>query len=242
MCARSGRGGGPDGDVHPLQIDGSGGGSSGSGGSASSAATGSVCSRRPSISAPINSRRLTPTVSSTLADRGAEAGADDDMLAEGGAGQSGSAYPVKAEGEEDRAGAGKGPATADAESNTVNSGKKKNPSILFHPSTISNGLLPINETNTTNTTRRKASPSEITITHTRSRKITRNNQREIDRPTTRKIFLKKIKWLDQFRSFQIYRSHQSNGDEDGHWHASWSECQRVREMPDSKSETLHESS
>lgn len=117
MCARSGRGGGPDGDGHPLQIDG--GGSSGSGGSASSTA-GAVCSRRPSISAPINSRRLTPTVSST------PAGTDDDMmLAEGGAGQSDSAYPVKAEGEEDRAGAGhKGPATADAESNTVNSGKK----------------------------------------------------------------------------------------------------------------------
>ena len=123
MCARSGRGGGggPDGDGHPLQIDG-GGGSSGSGAASAATTTGSVFSRRPSISAPINSRRLTPTVSSTPA-----GSADDDTLAlEGGAGQSGSAYPVKAEGEEDRAGAGKGPTTADAESNTVNSGKKKN--------------------------------------------------------------------------------------------------------------------
>lgn len=121
MCARSGRGGGgSDGDSHPLQIDGSSG-------SGASAVTGSVCSRRPSISAPINSRRLTPTVSSSAGGDRTEASGDDDMLAEGGAGQGSSAYPVKAEGEEDRAGAGKGPATADAESNTVNSGKKNRP-------------------------------------------------------------------------------------------------------------------
>ncbi len=131
MCARSGRGGGPDGDGgHPLQIDG-GGGSSGAASAATATTTGSVCSRRPSISAPINSRRLTPTVSSSST----PAGADDDMLAEGGAGQSGSAYPVKAEGEEDRAGAGKGPTTADAESNTVNSGKKKNTHIHLYSDT-----------------------------------------------------------------------------------------------------------
>ena len=147
MCARSGRGGGggPDGDGHPLQIDG-GGGSSGSGAASAATTTGSVFSRRPSISAPINSRRLTPTVSSTPA-----GSADDDTLAlEGGAGQSGSAYPVKAEGEEDRA--GKGTTTADAAFNTVNSGKKKKQNKtqkhihLFSPSLLSlfSSLLPGN--------------------------------------------------------------------------------------------------
>lgn len=122
MCARSGRGGGgPDGDDLPLQIDGGG-----SSGSTASAATGSVCLRRPSISAPINSRRLTVAVSSSSTPA---SGADDDMATEGGAvGQSGSSYSVKAEGEEDRSGPGKGPTTADAGSNTINSGKKNHPS------------------------------------------------------------------------------------------------------------------
>jgi hypothetical protein len=122
MCARSGRGGGgPDGDDLPLQIDGGG-----SSGSTASVATGSVCLRRPSISAPINSRRLTVAVSSSSTPA---SGADDDMATEGGAvGQSGSSYSVKAEGEEDRSGPGKGPTTADAGSNTINSGKKNHPS------------------------------------------------------------------------------------------------------------------
>ena len=84
--------------------------------------------------------------SSTLA-----GSADDDTLAlEGGAGQSGSAYPVKAEGEEDRA--GKGTTTADAAFNTVNSGKKKKQNKtqkhihLFSPFLLSlfSSLLPGN--------------------------------------------------------------------------------------------------
>lgn len=122
MCSRSGRGGGgPDGDDLPLQIDGGG-----SSGSTASVTTGSVCLRRPSISAPINSRRLTVAVSSSSTPA---SGADDDMTNEGGAaGQSGSTYSVKAEGEEDRSSASKGPTTADAGSNTINSGKKNHPS------------------------------------------------------------------------------------------------------------------
>ncbi|KAK4021192.1 hypothetical protein OUZ56_003111 [Daphnia magna] len=117
MCARSGRGGGggPDGDDLSLQIDGGG-----SSGNTASAATGSVCLRRPSISAPINSRRLTATVSSSSTLTSAT-GAGEDEPNEAGAGQSDPCCSVKAEEEEDRTGAHKGPATADAGSNTVNS-------------------------------------------------------------------------------------------------------------------------
>lgn len=107
VAARAGRGG--DGDAnHALQVEGGGGSSS------SSAAGGAVATRRPSISAPINSRRLTPTlaVSSSTSATG-ESGADDDLSAEGA-----SAGPTKAEGE-----SAKTPSMVDAESNTVNSGE-----------------------------------------------------------------------------------------------------------------------
>ena len=122
MCARSGRTGPPDGDNdnHPaIQIDAGG---SSSGNTSSSAPPASVGSRRPSISAPINSRRLMAGVSAASATEPDDA----ELLVEGGAGQSGSL--IKAEGEEDRA--AKGPTTADAGSNTINSGKKTHTSLL----------------------------------------------------------------------------------------------------------------
>ena len=106
--ARSGRGGGEGDSMQSLHADGVGGGSSS--GSGASAA-GSVCSRRPSISAPINSRRLTPTATSSS---GVETVHDDETTT-----MTTEVALVKAETD----GARERPMTADAESNTVNSGK-----------------------------------------------------------------------------------------------------------------------
>ncbi len=88
----------------PPNSEGGGEGVQSVDGSSSSEAGGIVCTRRPSISAPINARRLTPTVVDTslvTVDDTAEAKTES---------SSSSASVVK---------------TADAESNTVNSGKRK---------------------------------------------------------------------------------------------------------------------
>jgi len=111
--ARPSRGGEGD-SMHSLQVDGAGSSSSGSSGAN---ATGSVCSRRPSISAPINSRRMTPTLTTATSSGsggGVETVLDDDMATTEGA------SAVKAESTD---AVRERPMTADAESNTVNSGK-----------------------------------------------------------------------------------------------------------------------
>ena len=111
--ARPSRGGEGD-SMHSLQVDGAGSSSSGSSGAN---AAGSVCSRRPSISAPINSRRMTPTLTTaTSSGGGIETLLDDEMTTTDGA------TAVKAETTD---AARERPMTADAESNTVNSGKSK---------------------------------------------------------------------------------------------------------------------
>ena len=111
--ARPSRGGEGD-SMHSLQVDGAGSSSSGSSGAN---AAGSVCSRRPSISAPINSRRMTPTLTTaTSSGGGIETLLDDEMTTTDGA------SAVKAETTD---AARERPMTADAESNTVNSGKSK---------------------------------------------------------------------------------------------------------------------